>query len=201
MNAWRQNIGKEKVKMDNIVALLGQLNFMHALWLFYFFFVIHELEEWNINQFEHQNFVDLPPSTTDKSARLWIGCVCLVGLIWTTIATLPGHPGIAACLTFPVIAIVLENSVQHIYWSIYFKQFAPGIFTSVLLLIPFGCYVMISAVNQGYVELWYVLIWAFVITIGFIQTVMAGNKLPSLVRTVNRIGVILAKKWDNLQHE
>lgn len=182
------------MKMNNIVTFLGQLNYMHVLWLFYFFFVIHELEEWNINRFEHQNFVGLPPSTTDKSVRMWIVFVCLVGLIWCAIATLPGHPRIAAWLFFPAIAIMLQNSLQHIYWSIRFKQLAPGIFTSVLLLIPFGCFLMINAVIKGYAEPWYALCWALVITIGLFQTVMAGNKMTPLIRTINRIGVVLAEK-------
>jgi len=179
---------------NNIVVALEQLNFLNMLWLFFFVFVLHEVEEWNIDKFEHQHFVDLPPAATDRSARMWIAFVSLVGLIWCAVATVSGNPIIAAWIMLPAIAIMLQNTLQHIYWSFYFRQYAPGVITAALLLIPLGCYVIARAVEQGYAPTWYAAVWAVLIVVGFAQTVWAGNKMTPLVRAINNIGIGLSER-------
>ena len=87
---------------------------------------------------------------------MWIAFVSLVGLIWCAVSTLPGNPTIAAWVFIPAVAVMLQNGLQHVYWSFYFKQYAPGVITSALLLIPLGCYIMVGAVQQGYAPFWYV---------------------------------------------
>jgi hypothetical protein len=186
--------GKELLKMSNILTALEQLNFLNALWLFFLVFVLHEVEEWNIDQFEHRNFVGLPPAATDRSARMWIAFVSLVGLIWCAVSTLPGNPTIAAWVFIPAVAVMLQNALQHVYWSFYFKQYAPGIITSALLLIPLGCYIIVGAVQQGYAPFWYVAVCAVLVVVGLAQTMRAGNKMTPLVRAINIIGIRLSEK-------
>lgn len=180
--------------MSNIVTALEQTSFLNLLWLFFFIFVLHELEEWNIDRFEHRHFEGLPSAATDRSARMWIAFVVLVGLIWCAVATLPGDPATAAWIFLPAIAILLQNSLQHIYWSWYFKQYAPGVITAALLLIPFGCYVIARAVTQGYVPVWYTAILAALIVMGSIQTIRAGSKMTPLIRAINNIGIWLSDR-------
>jgi hypothetical protein len=92
----------------------------------------------------------LPPFLTMR-----IAFICTVGLIWCTAATLPGIPSLAAWVFLPAIAVALQNALQHAFWSVYFKQYAPGVITAVVLLIPIGSYVAAWAVRQGYVSVWY----------------------------------------------
>jgi hypothetical protein len=180
--------------MSNIMTALGQISFLNLLWLFFFKFVLHELEEWNIDRFEHQHFEGLPPAATDRSARMWIAFVVLVGLIWCAAATLPGDPTLAAWIFLPAIAILLQNALQHIYWSYYFRQYAPGVITAALLIIPSGCYVIARAVAQGYVPTWYAVVLAALIVLGFAQTVSAGHKMTPLIRTINKLGLAFPDK-------
>ncbi|RPJ23587.1 MAG: HXXEE domain-containing protein [Chloroflexi bacterium] len=180
--------------MSSIVTDLEQISLLNLLWIFFFIFVLHEFEEWNIDRFERQHFEGLPPAATDRSARMWIGFVSLVGLIWCAAAALPGNPRIAAWIFLPAIAILLQNALQHIYWSWYFRQYAPGVITAALLLIPAGCYVIARAIEQGYVPTWYVAVLAALIMIGSAQTIRAGNKMTPLIRTINNIGIWLSDR-------
>jgi hypothetical protein len=66
--------------MDSIFATLNQIDFLTWLWLFVIAFALHEIEEWNILRWYHRNYVDLPPST-DKTVRVWIVFVILVGVV------------------------------------------------------------------------------------------------------------------------
>ena len=180
--------------MNSILTALGQLDFLNMLWLFFLVFVLHEFEEWNIDRFERRNFSGLPPAATDRSARMWIVFIVVVGLVWCAVATLPGNPTIAAWVILPAITMMLQNALQHVYWSFYFRQYAPGVITSVLLLIPICCYVAARAVKQGYAPIWYAAVWAVVLVLGLAQTVKAGNKMTPLVRAINTIGIVLVNR-------
>ncbi len=180
--------------MNNILSVLAGLGFLPLLWLFFFIFILHELEEWNIDRFERRNFTGLPAAATDKSARLWIACVILIGLVWILAAALPGRPAIAAWIFLPAVAILVQNALQHIYWSLYFRQYAPGAVTSVLLLIPLGLFIFLQALQRGYIPAWYAAIWAAFILAGSVQTVLSGRRMTPPIRAINTIGIFLAER-------
>ena len=180
--------------MDQLLNALGLLNFLNAIWLFLLVFMIHELEEWNIDQFERRNFVGLPPRATDRSARFWIGFVCLVGLIWCAAAALPGRPSLAAWIILPAVALMLLNALQHVIWTIVTRQYAPGLASAVLLLIPLGSYIIVRAVDQGYVPIGYAIGCAALVVVASVQTILAGKKMTPLVRAINNIGILLSEK-------
>jgi hypothetical protein len=181
-------------EMSNILTALEALGFLNTLWLFLLAFVLHELEEWHITEFERRNFVEVPPTATGRSARMWIGFICTVGLIWCAAATLPGIPSVAAWVFLPAIALTLLNALQHAYWSLYFKQYAPGVITAMVLLMPIGGYVAAWALRQEYAPLWYAAALAGLIVGGVIHTVRAGNKMTPSIRAVYNLGFMLSEK-------
>lgn len=162
--------------MNDILALFDNLGFLSALWLFAIAFALHEAEEWNIVDWYHRNWVDLPP-ITHKDARAWLVFISIVGFVLCAAATLPGNPAIAAWTLFPAIALVFQNALQHVYWLFYFREYAPGIITSVLLLIPLGSYLAARAIQRNYIPVWYVVVLAILIIPGVVQTIKAGNVL------------------------
>jgi hypothetical protein len=178
--------------MSELLGVLGDPDFLSVLWLFPIAFALHEAEEWNIMKWYHRNYSDLPPAT-DRSARTWIVFISLVGFAWTAIAVLPGSPSVAAFVLLPLVAIAIQNGLQHIYWLFCFRQYAPGVVTSVLLVIPIGGYIVAMAVQQGHVPIWYVAIWAALMIPGLVQTVRAGNEMTAPVRAIHNWGIKLSE--------
>ena len=193
-----QMIGKELTIMSNIFTPFAQLDFLSMLWLFLIAFVIHEVEEWNITEFERRNFVGVPATVTKKNARTWIGIICVAGFAWCAAATLPGNPTVAAYVFLPAIMLALSNALQHIFWTFYFKQYAPGVITAVLLIIPLGCYIVVTTIQQRYAPLWYVAILAGLIVVPLFHTVRAGNEMTPPIRAIYGLGNWLAGKLSKL---
>ncbi len=181
--------------MSEIANGLGQMSFLTLVWIFYVFVVLHELEEWNIDQFEHRRFEGVPPAATDRSARMVILFVVLVGLVWCLAATIPGSPALAAWIFIPAVSILVLNAIQHMLWSLYFRQAAPGVISSVLLLIPSGSFLVARALQQGYIPTWYAAVWAAFVIAGLVLTLKAGNQMMPTIRTVNNIGVWLEERF------
>jgi hypothetical protein len=181
-------------EMNIILGILNNTDFMHVLWIFVIAFIIHEVEEWNITEFERRNFVNVPATATKQNALIWIGFVCTLAFMWCAAATLPGSPMIAAYVFLPAIALVIGNAFQHIFWTCYFKQYAPGIVTVVLLLIPLGSYAVVRAVQQGYVPLWYAAVLIVLIAVPFTHAVRAGNKMTTMIQGVYNLGDWISKR-------
>lgn len=181
--------------MSTILIIFEHIAFLSLLWLFLIAFIIHEVEEWNITEFERRNFVGVPATVTKRNARVWIGIICVTGFIWCAVATLPGNPTVAAYVFLPAIALALGNALQHIFWTFYFKQYAPGLVTAVLLIIPLGCYIVVKAIQQGYASPWYVAVLSGLIVLLLIHTVRAGNEMTPPIRAIYNLGNWLAEKF------
>ncbi len=181
--------------MSNFTTVLEQMPFVAVLWLFYSLVVLHELEEWNIDRFEHKHFEGVPNAATDQSARMVIAFVSAVGLAWCSIATLSGNPVLAAWIFFPAIVFMLLNALQHIFWSLYFRKLAPGVITAALLIIPFGSYIVTKGISQGYVPAWYTVVLGTAVILAFTQTAISGSQMTALIRFGNHIGIWL---WDKI---
>ena len=134
--------------MDEILINLAHVDFLKVLWIFPVVVTFHELEEWNIIRWYQQNFVNLP-QLTNKGIRAWIVFSSILGFLWTGIAVLTNDPNIAALVLVVAFALMLQNGFQHIYYFFYFRRYAPGMITSILLLFPTIGYITTRADQQG----------------------------------------------------
>jgi hypothetical protein len=173
------------------VPTLDKLGFLTVLWLFPVAVTLHETEEWNILRWYRRNFQDLPP-LTDASARMWIVVFSLVVLLWFATASLTSSPSVAALVTLPAIALMVQNGLQHIFWLLSFRRYAPGVITSVLLIIPLGSHIAIRALRHGYAPTWYVALLVALILPGLVQTVRAGDRMTPQLRAMHRLGIKLS---------
>ena len=180
--------------MSGILTALGRLDFLEALWLFPLAVVLHEAEEWNLVRWYERNYDDLLPMT-NKSARIVLVLMSSAFLLWSAVAIVTQSPKVAALILLPAMAIVLQNALQHVYWLFYFRQYAPGAVTAVLLLLPTVGYLAARAVQQHYAPIWYVVALMVLNIPGLIQTVQAGNTMTSFFRAVHNVGIAIAQWW------
>jgi hypothetical protein len=180
--------------MSDILTVFERLDFLSMVWLFLIAFVIHEAEEWNITDFELRNFVGVPATVTKKNARTWIGIICVVGLVWCAAATWPGNPRLAAYVFLPAVALALGNALQHVFWTLYFRQYAPGVISAMVLLVPLGGYLVVRAVQQGYAPPGYAAVLVVLMLFPLVQTVRAGHEMTAPIRGIYRLGNWLAEK-------
>lgn len=180
----------------NMVVGLAGLeapNFAGTLWWFVAAFLLHEVEEWNITAFERRNFVDLPATFTKTNGRAWLIFICIVAVAWCAVATLPGNPKLAAFVILPAVGLAMANALQHVFWTIYFRQYAPGVVTAVLLLLPLGVYVFAMATHRGLVPLWYVLGLAVSVAVVVGHTVRSGRRPTAPMLGIYALGDRLSR--------
>jgi hypothetical protein len=140
-----------------------------------------------------RNFVDVL-QMSDKATHIGLLFVGLTSFLWTAAATIFGNPAIAASAMLFHIASVFQNALQHIYWLFRFKQYAPGVITSVLLLAPLSIYLSARAVIENYTPAWFIILLAIWTTLGLVPTVKAGNRFQ--VRAVHKVAIYLSE-WLN----
>ncbi len=174
--------------MSNIYSLLTNLSHAQLMGLFVLAFIIHELEEWNITAFELRNFEGLPPTVTARNARLWIAIVCTIAIVWYGAAMLSGNATLAAYIFVPAVLLALGNALQHIFWTGYFRQYAPGLATAVLLVIPASLAVIYRALAHWQLSPWYAGAWLALIGFVLLQTVREGRRASPMIGAIYGLG-------------
>ncbi|NRA75466.1 MAG: HXXEE domain-containing protein [Planctomycetes bacterium] len=107
-----------------------------SLWLVAAAMAVHELEEWNIATWFQRNFSN---HTGISDYAVWLGILFITTLFtaWIFLATRAGSPTVMALIALPAVALVaVGNSVQHITWTVIFREYAPGVASSIILVIP-----------------------------------------------------------------
>lgn len=165
--------------------------FLTAIWLLPVAVALHEAEEWNILGWYHRNFVNLP-AKTHASIRTFLVFLTLLGFLWTALAALPNNPTIAAFVVLPFAAGAFLNALQHLFYTLYFRQYAPGVITSVVLYLPIVGYLTARAIEENLVPVAYVVVLVLLVIIGLIQTMKAGNTFTPAFRAISQVGMALA---------
>jgi len=169
------------------------LSITSALWVFTGFFVIHELEEWNIARFERRVFEGLPAVHTDRNARGWIAIASLLGLAWCALASLPAEPSVSMAAFLPAVFVAATNALQHVYWSLRFRSVAPGVVSGVLLILPASVHLVRLAVVRELVAPWYVAALSIVALAVLAATIKGDTRAPGCGAGGSGLGARLAR--------
>jgi hypothetical protein len=160
---------------------------MNQFWYLAVALALHETEEWNIHGWYVRNFCDLPERRTPTTIRFFLVFLSVAGFVWVGVAE--GFGDAAAWIVLPLVALIVQNILQHIYWQFLFREYAPGIVTAVLLLTPLSGWIIYSTIARGMVASWYIVVLAVAIVPGLVETVNVRNRLTRAIQTIHRFSV------------
>ena len=175
------------------------MSFLTAVWLLPAAVALHEAEEWNILEWEEHNFVNVPPKTR-ASVRTFLVFFSLFGFLLTALSVLPGDPQLAALIVLAFAAGASLNALQHVFYALLFRQYAPGVITAILLILPVSVYLAGRAIGERLVPAAYVALLGGLVVLGLIQTIRAGNSFTPFFRAVSQFGVTLSR-WLHIPQE
>ena len=99
----------------------------------------------------------------------------------------PKNPKFAAFLTLPFFVFLsFGNVLQHIYWSFYFRTYAPGVITAVLLVGPVVIGLTVKAIRGKLIPWWYAAILYLLVVPTMVSTVRSGIHLPPMLESGQR---------------
>jgi len=158
-----------------IIDFLTGVRFTTLMWLIPFVFFLHEMEEWNILAWYHSTY-NPPPKSTKLSCRIWLFVISIWAFILSALAYIIPEKHVSAGIIIFLVVFTIFNGIQHIYWTIAFKKYAPGvIFSSVGIVC--GVVVTSAALLQGLVYNGYVITLYLIIIPFLIATFKAKNRL------------------------
>lgn len=116
-----------------------------AIWLLPAALAVHEFEEWNILGWYRANWVNLDAGTmTELSVHVWLFFLSALGFLvtWAAPASLGLRRGARLVVLPAFVIVILGHAGAHIFWTVRFGSYAPGVVTSVLLIIPATLFVL-----------------------------------------------------------
>jgi hypothetical protein len=155
------------------------------LWMFPFVFMFHELEEWNILPWHRQFQTNIPPDVTSLDLRTFFLFVILLIFILTYLSLIPKNKKTNSYLLLPFITLNCYNGMVHLYWSFYFKTYAPGVIFGFFIGVPFAIFIIYKMLKEKLVKKWYVSLFVILSILLCIQAVILGDKIePGLVNAM-----------------
>ena len=149
------------------------------VWLLPVAFALHELEEWNIAEWYRRYWTNVDPAIVNqRNSWTWLAFASLFGFLWTLLAVRFRNPK----HTFHVLLIffiaVFSHCIAHVYWLFSLGAYAPGVVTSILLIIPITAYVTYRAIRDGLVSSTYPTV-LFALTLPpIVWAIRLDNRLP-----------------------
>ena len=171
--------------------ILLSVNFKTIIWVIPVLLMLHELEEWNILEWYDSTFQSSSPANK-LGVRLWIVLVGIVGFMITAVACLFPEQRITAIMIVLLALVTITNGLQHIYWTIAFKKYAPGVIFATLGLAA-GLFACITALVQRIVPIYFISLLGIPITYIMVQTIKAGNTLTKEINRVHKFSLKLEK--------
>jgi hypothetical protein len=136
------------------MMLFDSLSFQQLVWLTPFFFALHNLEEApGMARWSRQIPLRIHPLVTTR--QFAIAVALLTGLCFVVAFVVTANPqnrlGVHIMLGFQT-AMLLNAFIPHLAATIWFRMYAPGVVTGILLNVPFGIYLIQRAFAENQVE-------------------------------------------------
>lgn len=174
-----------------MIETLNEVNLKAIMWIIPTIFLFHEMEEWNIVDWYNSTY-QTPLPSKKLGTRIWLLLISICGFLATAISYLIPNKRISAMVILFLVVFTTLNGLQHIYWTIAFKKYAPGVIWSSVGIIA-GFYITIVSLTQNK-GLWiYIFLLYLLILPNIIQTIKAKN---TLTKTFYRLHLLTVKIAD-----
>jgi hypothetical protein len=160
-------------------SVLRAIPTRHLGWLLPVAFAIHELEEWNIVAWYQRYWTNVDPTILNqRNSWTWLAFASLFGFFWTFLASRSRNPTITFHILLVFFIAVFTHSLAHVYWLFSLGVYAPGVVSSISLIIPLTTYVTYRAIRERLVSSVYVaVVFAFTL-FPTVWAIRLGNRLP-----------------------
>jgi hypothetical protein len=179
--------------VTELIQWFGKVDFLTIMWIFPVVNTIHVVEEMTGLARWYQKTYDEVPETASIGVPTFLVNGVVLGFVVTGIIAWVGNPVIGAWVTLTFAALLLWNGLQHIYHTLYFRQYVPAVLTSIVLIVPSIVYLFIRALQDNLVPFWYVSLLILAVIVGLFLVVAAGKKLTGEFVLFNNMGVMLAR--------
>jgi Protein of unknown function with HXXEE motif len=162
------------------LGLPKSIDLVTLLWIVPIVNFLHEMEEWNVFSWEQATFVGLKP-VSHLAIRLFLFAESLFVFFLIWLATRFQDSRVAACIVLPVLALIVLNGAQHIFWSFSFRSYSPGLVFGGIVGVPFYIYLIVGMTWEKLVPLAYTGAVSIIVVFGLVQTVMLGRTMSPLI--------------------
>jgi hypothetical protein len=167
------------------MIFLDSIPFDRLLWFVPFFFMLHNMEEAPfMENWSKRLPLKAHPNISTKQFVIAVTFLTLTGFILTFLGLeIWGQPTGYLIILGIQMVLVFNAFVPHLFSTIRFRLYSPGVISALLITLPFSYYLFRRALTEG------LLTWnQFWILLGFAPFIMIISALLSL-----KIGKALAK--------
>ena len=168
---------------------VSTLPYQKLVWLLPAVLTIHELEEWNIKEWNTANFIGTP-DTPDSAVRVLLVLVSIAGFLVTAIACAFSSSTKTAYITLTFfILVAFNNSLQHLFWQLYWGAYAPGVLAAAFLNVPAILLLSWHALKNRLVSPLYIAILYTTAVPALYLTFRQGRQFPEVMAKGHEFGV------------
>jgi hypothetical protein len=163
-------------------------------WLLAASFALHEAEEWNLVAWERAHFTPAPPFD-DRAVRTLLVGFALAGLAFTALCLRALSLRAASFALLPFfVSVVLGNALTHVFWLFFFGGYAPGVATSILLLVPLTLCLVWRVLEERLVPRAYVAALLGLALLQPLGAMAAGATLSDAQLALGRLAVRVSRR-------
>jgi len=158
--------------------------------------LIHEMEEWNIDDFHQSAYASQSVTETRLGVWLWLLFLSLFGFVWTIFAcALPGIR-LKTIVFMLLVDFTLLNGIQHVSLSIQTRRYNPGFIFGGIIGLLGDTLVLWRVIADGILPAWLVAVLVAPILPPLLESYAANSKsrLPRSITVLLRFAIFLEHK-------
>ncbi|MBN2005495.1 MAG: HXXEE domain-containing protein [Anaerolineae bacterium] len=160
-----------------------------------FVLFLHEMEEWNIDEYHKKHYTDLKVTETKLSVRLWLFFLSAVGFIWAFVANVIPLVMVSAAFFMLLIDFVFLNGVQHVLISMKTRKYNPGLLFGGIIGLIVNVLVVVKIVVDQVMPVGLLIAFLLLVIPGIIQTIksLKTTRMPGMLVKILEFSLELEK--------